>query len=148
MNSTSLTANQRTIEKTIPLREHQPSMHAQNAQRIWLVLQRDISCLFHYLSGAWPWTNRKERDIVSRLQSLLEAEQNEHSHLAAMLRKQRMVPPAASYPAEYSNYHYLALNFLLPQVLEEQKKLLANHQQEREQIVNDPAAESVLDAFL
>jgi len=123
-------------------------MLAQNAQAIWLILQRDMSCLLHYLSGAWPWTNRKERDIVARLQNLLEAERDEHGRLAVILRKQRMIPPSASFLSEYSNYHYLALNFLLPLVLDEQKKLLANDQQAREQIINDPDAESMLDGFL
>lgn len=123
-------------------------MQAKNAQLIRQMLLRDMSCLLHYLSGAWPWSNRKEREITARLEKLLQDEKDEHSRLAAVLRKQRLVPPSPSYPAEYSGCHYLALDHLFPQLLSEQKQLLAHHQQARQQAVNDPAAEAVLDSFL
>jgi hypothetical protein len=123
-------------------------MQAKNAQLIRQTLLRDMSCLLHYLSGAWPWTNRKERDITARLEKLLQEEKDEHGRLAAVLRKQRLVPPSASFLSEYSGCHYLALDHLFPQLLAEQKRLMAYHQQARQQAVNDPAAEAVLDSFL
>jgi hypothetical protein len=123
-------------------------MLPKNVQLIRNILLRDLSSRLHYLAGAWPWTNRKERDITARLEHLLAEERDEHGRLAAVLRKQRLVPPSASYPAEFSGNHFLALDYLLPQVLEEQRQLLAHHHQARQQVVHDVEAEKVLDAFL
>ena len=123
-------------------------MHAKNLQIIRQFLLRDTSCLLHYLVGAWPWSNRKEQEIIRRLEHLQAEESEEHSRLASVLRKQRLVPPAPSYLSEYSSCHFLALDYLLPRVLEEQKQLLASHQTARLQTVGDPEAEAVLDAFL
>jgi hypothetical protein len=100
-------------------------MQTASIVALYQVLKRENSALLHYLSGAWPWTSAAERAAADEVQKIVDAEQAALARLATHLRRQRVVPPAASYPMTYTGLHYVALSYLLPRLVEEQAHLLA-----------------------
>lgn len=100
-------------------------MQTASIVALYHVIKRENSSLLHYLSGAWPWTSATERAAADEVQKLVEAEQAALAKLAAHLRRQRVVPPAASFSMDFTGLHYVALSYLLPRLVEESTRLVA-----------------------
>lgn len=101
-------------------------MTPDSIYRLKNLLRRELSSLMSYLSGAWPWSSTQERKTTEALQRLIAEEHAAQASLAQVLRKARVVPPTASFPMDFTTKHYLALDYLLPQLVAEQKGLIAD----------------------
>ncbi len=121
-------------------------MQAKSLHLIYDILAREASSLLSYLSGAWPWSSSKERDSARQLQSLVDDEMQAQRRLGETLRKHRMIPPSARFPMSFTTLHFLALDYLLPKVLNEQQALLV--QLEKDQTQLDEAGKEALEPFL
>ncbi|HMP01334.1 MAG TPA: hypothetical protein PKC45_02420 [Gemmatales bacterium] len=100
-------------------------MQTASLAQLYRLLEREQSTLLHYLSGAWPWSSQTERTMVDQVQAIADAEQAALQRLAAHLRRQRIVPPGARFPMDFSHLHYIALSHLLPELVKESSDLLA-----------------------
>jgi hypothetical protein len=123
-------------------------MQPANVAAVYDLLGREISSLLHYLADAWPWAGGKEREVITRIQALIRAERDAHQKLATALRRQRVVPPSPRFPMEYTTFHYVAMDFLLPRVIGQQQELLARLEDDIKRVADDADAKHLLEPVL
>lgn len=86
------------------------------------ILRREAATLLQYVHDAYPWANSDRSAVQEEVQRISREEQEAVALLSQYLTRRR-VPPAMfnSYPAYFTSYNFVSLDFLLP--------LLAKHQE-------------------
>ena len=80
--------------------------------------------LLQYVGESWPWTGADaagEKEVIDRL----VAEQRQSvGRLAELLSRRGQVVNYGTYPTNYTSLHFVALDYLLDQLLAEQQELV------------------------
>lgn len=86
------------------------------------ILRRERLSLLQYVSDAFPWTTSAERDVLAKLQKMIEAERQGGIRLARFLIRHRLaLPYLGAYP-DFTGSNFVSLDHLLPLLIEHQKK--------------------------
>ncbi len=115
-------------------------LHAQ-VNRLLIDLHRS---LLQYVGECWPWTGKHaagEREIVA---DLVVRQRRQIQQLSDYLREADWLTDFGSYPTEYTNLHYVALDYLLNQLLESEVALLNQTNQVLAQSQSDPELAQLL----
>lgn len=100
--------------------------------------------LLQYVGECYPWTAKnaeQERAIVA---DLVIRQRHQIQQLAEYLRSVDWPTDFGSYPTEYTNLHYVALDYLLSQLLESEVALLNQTNQVLAQAQSDPELAQLL----
>jgi hypothetical protein len=100
--------------------------------------------LLQYVGESWPWTSADEAAEQARIDALVAEQQQSLRSLTELLaaRGHRIDP--GSYPTEYTSLHYVALDYLLTQLVEEQQELADECAEVVTEGANDPQAAPLL----
>lgn len=112
------------------------------------VLRRESRSLLQYVGEAFPWPAPEERPALDDLKKIIDEERTATAALGQFLYRQR-VPPAylGSYPQEYTTINYVALDHLLPLVVENQRRAVARLERDLA-ATTDPAARTQVEKIL
>jgi hypothetical protein len=122
-------------------------MATKSLRTLGRIFRRETSSLFQYLQQAWPWVDpadpvdRKGADLVG---SIVEQENQWIAELAALIEQRGGVPLPGSFPSDYTDAHYLALEFLLRRLVQYLETNLQALRRDLEELADDPPARNLV----
>jgi hypothetical protein len=104
--------------------------------------------LLQYVGECWPWTGLEDATVHRQIDELIARQQRGIAHLADLLARRNWPVDFGAYPTEYTDLHYVALDFLLSQLIESEESLVA--ELERSLVVShgDADAASLIEDIL
>jgi hypothetical protein len=88
------------------------------------ILARETRSLLQYMSDAWPWTDAEHSDLPERLQRIVNEEREAHGRLTKWLLRHKISLASSNFPKDFSNLHFIAMDHLLPQLIDSQRHLV------------------------
>lgn len=79
-----------------------------------------------YCSECWPWTSNEKSGARERIIQLAGRQQDHVAALIDSLRARGHEVKLGTYPTDYTDLHYVALDYLLDQLKENQSSLVNN----------------------
>lgn len=112
------------------------------------ILRRECRSVLSYVAEAYPWTNSTEEKALTDLQTIIAAEREATTCLGRFLVRRRIpLPYLPSYPASFTTINFLALDFLLPRLIEHQRQSIADLERDLAAL-KDPAARAEVEKLL
>ena len=112
------------------------------------VLRRESRSFLHYVADSFPWTTSNENDALGTLQKMIEEEREATAELGRFLYRQRQtLPYLGAYPSHFTTLNYVALDFLLPKLAEEERAEIAGLERDLKELI-DPEARAEIDNLL
>lgn len=105
------------------------------------IFRREARSLLMYVGEAFPWTMAKDGAAIDRLQTIFRAEAQSISALGRFLARQH-VPPAShgSYPASFTTSNFVALDYLLPRLIENERSSIPALEAARDRLADSALA--------
>jgi hypothetical protein len=123
-------------------------MDVQTSSRLQNLIRREGRSLLQYASESFPWGTSRDAAAIAQILDLARAESARVTALARQLIKQRVPPPyLGAYPMYFTTLNFLALDRLLPLLVEHQQTDLA-HLEEDLKHVQDGAFRPALQQLL
>jgi hypothetical protein len=97
----------------------------RNAELNQLLINLNRS-LLQYVGEAWPWTADADSSEQRTIARLVERQKAWIARLADLLAERGWTIDFGVYPTEYTDLHYVALDYLLKSLLSNQTALLAD----------------------
>lgn len=118
-----------------------------NAELNQLLIELNRS-LLQYMADAWPWTGESEKTERDKIDVLVKRQREQISRLTELLAYRGWSIEFGSYPTEYTDLHYVALDYLLSQLIENEQGLISEIEQTRTACAVDLKAASLIDEIL
>ncbi|GEM_PF-1299342 len=109
--------------------------------------RRETASLPQYLNDAWPWvdpTDPLDVEASELVRSIINEENEWIERLAAYIEQRGGVPLTGSYPADFTDTHYLALEFLLRRLIAYQKWNMEQLEADLEAAADEPELRNLL----
>lgn len=100
--------------------------------------------LLQYVGESWPWTGPGAGDLGAPLVPLVERQKAHVRRLAELLDARRWPVDAGIYPAEYTDLHYLSLDYLLGLLVQSETAVLRQIEETLRRCEADEEARSLL----
>lgn len=112
------------------------------------ILRRESRSVLLYVAEAYPWTTSTETKALTTLQQLIADEREAVVCLGRFLVRQRIpLPFQPSFPAHFTTINFLALDFLLPRLIEYERQSIEELERDLA-FVKDPAARAEVERLL
>jgi hypothetical protein len=99
----------------------------QTYSRLQDIIRREGRSLLQYAVDSFPWTSGNEGEAMACLHELAREEAEATTSLARYLVKHRLTPPwLGAYPMAFTSFNFLALDRLLPLLVEHQRRGIAD----------------------
>jgi hypothetical protein len=91
------------------------------------ILRRESRSVLMYVAEAYPWTTSTQTKTLTALQQLIAEEREAITNLGRFLVRQRIpLPFLSSFPSHFTTINFLALDFILPRLLEYERRSIAD----------------------
>ncbi len=101
-------------------------MDSQTQTLLQDILRRESRSALLYADEAYPWTTVSEETALTSLRQLIAAERDAVTRLGQFLVRQRIpLPYLPPFPASFTTINFLALDYLLPRLIEHERQLIA-----------------------
>jgi hypothetical protein len=100
--------------------------------------------LLQYVGESWPWTSEDESDIRTAVEQMVAEQRETVLQLAALLDERAHRITYGQYPSVYTSLHYVALDYLLDQLVAQQQDLAADLAGAVEEAEGDEEAHALL----
>jgi hypothetical protein len=101
------------------------------------ILRRESRCFLQYVHEAFPWAHGKGEPARATMLAAAAAEGAALAQLAKMLQRRHiMVPFFGAYPSAFTSYNYLSASSLLPKLIADQKRGLADLERDLPTVVD------------
>jgi hypothetical protein len=95
--------------------------------RLQEILRRESRSFLQYVSDAFPWTTPEENDALAQLRTLIDEERAAIALFAKYLVRQHIpVPHLGPYPVAFTTLNFVALDHLLPLLVEWERRGILN----------------------
>jgi hypothetical protein len=112
------------------------------------VLRRERRSLLLYTGDAFPWTTADGEPRLAALRRAIREVGDSVTALGRFLLKNRVTPPpGGAYPASFTSYNFIALSFLVPRLIESERRSVAALEADLARI-KDAAAKAPVAALL
>jgi hypothetical protein len=89
------------------------------------ILNRERSSLLQFAGEAYPWANSAEEAATTKLKRIIDEEQAAEIRLANFLARHHLPQPSqVSFPLRFTSLMFVSLDYLLPQLLDEQRQAI------------------------
>ena len=119
-------------------------MPQRNAELNRLLIDLGRS-LLQYVGESWPWTAAGEEEARETFESLVERQQQFVGRITELLDDRTWPIDFGIYPPEYTDLHFLSLEFLLTQLVVNADALVSQIRGIRAVCDDDPVAMALLD---
>jgi hypothetical protein len=90
------------------------------------LVRRASRSMLQYVGEAYPWAPNTDGDLLAKVQAVIREEEEAIESLATFLRKKRIpLGYLGSYPQNFTNLNYVTLDYLMPRILDWQRKWVA-----------------------
>jgi hypothetical protein len=104
--------------------------------------------LLQYASECWPWVGLSESETQSVIDHLASLQRQEVAAIAELLDRRECTVDFGGYPTDYTDLHFVALDFLLARIIAGEQSLVADLEEAVHTSVDDPQAAEVLHEVL
>ncbi|HWY87241.1 MAG TPA: hypothetical protein VNX28_10980 [Gemmataceae bacterium] len=123
-------------------------MDAATAALLQEMVRKEGRSLLQYVSESVPWTTPKNHEALPVLLDLVREEQEGAAAIVKLLLKHRVRPPyLGAYPMSFTTINYMSLDFLLPYLIDFEKRRIAELEQDLT-VVSDEEAKHLLRTLL
>jgi hypothetical protein len=106
-------------------------MDAATVRRLENAFRRETRSFLQYVRDAFPWTTAGELATLAKLQGLIGEELEAAGTIAEFLARHRQgLPPVGTYPMNFTSLNFVSLDHLLPILLREERKSLADRERD------------------
>lgn len=109
-------------------------------QKLLVRLRRS---LLQFIDDAYPWMGPGDEELVKQLKKVIEEERDAALKLAGFLRRRRLMPYLEPFPLSYTSLMFVSLDYLLPQLVEHERKELAQIGRDLHQVHNGEARHQI-----
>jgi hypothetical protein len=103
----------------------------QTQELLQEIVGRESRSLLIYVDDAYPWTTSRGGETLSSLQQLIKEERTAVTALGQFaFRRHIPIPNMGSYPSHFTSYNFIALEFLLPRLVEAERTLIGQLEQD------------------
>lgn len=111
-------------------------------------LVRESRTLLLFMEDSFPWARSEEQPALSQLQQMLREQREAGVRLSSFMHRQRIALPwLPPYPMHYASLIFVSLDFLLPQLIADQRQGIALLETDVA-AVHDRDARTLLESFL
>jgi hypothetical protein len=90
------------------------------------IVGRESHALLMYIADAYPWTTSQGAEALTRLRKLVQTEAEAIRALGRFLARRRIPPPPlGAFPGSFTTLNFVALDHLLPRLVEAQRSRIA-----------------------
>jgi hypothetical protein len=108
------------------------------------VVRRESRSLLVYVGDAYPYTNSDGEPRLAALRRAIKEVASAVVELGRFLLKNRVTPPPlGAYPASFTAYNFVALSFLVPRLIDAERRSVAALEADLKQIKGAAAKEQV-----
>ncbi|MFG0333966.1 MAG: hypothetical protein ACF8TS_11440 [Maioricimonas sp. JB049] len=100
--------------------------------------------LLQYLGESWPWVGDDAVALGQSIQQQVQDQQEEIAQIVDLLDRRYHPIEFGAFPTEYTSLHYVAIDYLLDQLVAEQQSLVAEVSRISSGVANDPEAAGLL----
>ncbi len=104
--------------------------------------------LLQYVGQCSSWSSPADAAAAREFDHLVTIQQEHVAELSELLMSRRWAIDFGGFPASYTDFHFLSLNYLLKQTLINQKALVAELDEAKHVCVDDPEAAVLIDKIL
>ncbi len=124
-------------------------MDVPTSGRLQTLIRREGRSLLQYASESFPWGTSRDSAAIAQLLDMARVENARVTALAKQLIKQRVTPPyLGAYPMYFTTMNFLALDRLLPLLIEHQQADIARIEEDLKHIQDvtfRPAVQQMLE---
>jgi hypothetical protein len=104
------------------------------------MLRRETLSLLQYVSEAFPWAGPEDRESVAKLRQVTDEDREGLGELRRFLARQKIMPSfIGSFPQSFTSLGFVSLQFLLPRLVEAQRRDLADLERDLEELTDAEA---------
>lgn len=112
------------------------------------ILRRESRSVLMYVEEAYPWTTAAEQKALTELRQLIATERQALAGLGRFLLRQRIpLPYLPSYPADFTTINFLALDYILPRLIDYEHRSIAELERDLPAL-KEPAAHAEIEKLL
>jgi hypothetical protein len=112
------------------------------------LVRKEGRSLLQYVSESFPWTTQKNHHVLPVLFEMTKEEQEGAAAVVKLLLKNRARPPyLGAYPMSFTTINYMSLDFLLPYLIDFEKRRSADLDKDLA-VVHDDEAKHLLQTLL
>lgn len=104
--------------------------------------------LLQYVGEAWPWTSDPNAPERKTINELVLRQQAQIIKLADLLAERDWPVDFGAYPTEYTDLHYVALDYLTSQLIENEDGLISDLEKSIQACSDDPEVVELLKRIL
>jgi rubrerythrin len=120
---------------------------AQTLAILQEIVRRESRSLLQYIHDSYPWTPSEERTALDRIRALAQEQQECAAALARwLMRKRHFMPYLGSYAASFTTINYVALDYVIPKIVADERQGLA-HLDADLAVITDPEARALVEAL-
>ena len=104
-------------------------MNAANLRLIHRLIEMGTTSLLQYVSEAVPWSADAAHVAIKQVDSIAQEERAEVARLTRLLQKRHLgLAKTGSYPSQFTTINYVTIDYLLPRLVAEGKRDIAELQ--------------------
>lgn len=104
------------------------------------IIGRETRSLLAYIGDAFPWTTAAGEATLAQLRQVVKDEVAAVTALGRYVVRAHVPTPAlGAYPSSFTACNFIALDWLLPRLVDAQKKLTAQLEADRSRITHEEA---------
>jgi hypothetical protein len=108
------------------------------------VLRRESLSFLAYIGAAYPWATSADTPRLNILNKLIRQEVEAVASLGRFLVRHKVPQPfIGSYPMSFTSCNFIALGYLVPRLLEGQKRSIAELQADLARVQDGPARQEL-----
>jgi hypothetical protein len=108
------------------------------------IVRRETRSVLMYVGDAFPWTTSRGEPTLVRLRRLVTEEGRAIAALGQYLVRLHLPPPyTASYPSNFTTINFLALDYVLPRLVDFERSSLADLERDLSRITDAGARAEV-----
>lgn len=100
--------------------------------------------LLQYTSEAWPWASSEDEQMREKIERMAAEQRDVVAALADLLSDRGHAIDFGTYPTDYTSLHYVAIDFLLSQLIANQRTVLAECEAVERAAAEDDQARALL----
>ena len=110
--------------------------------------RRECRSLAQYLSEGWPWSESQQRPAQELVQTIQADERRWAEQLAELIERRGGVPRPGNYPTEFTDTHFLALEFMLGRLERALSRTLLELKQDLDRLNDDAEVKELLERMI
>lgn len=112
------------------------------------MVRREGRSFLQYIADSYPWATAEEAATLAKLQELIAEEREAMGELGRYLVRRRLpLPYLGAYPMAFTTSNFVALDFLLPRLVEEESRAIAALERDLAKL-GDPEARAQVQKIL